>query len=138
MRLLVFVLVLLAACQQRTVSSSDVNNADTITDTTLSGKWILNSGLDTMPTREAFISFGPAKNIFTGNSGCNHMSGTYTRDGVKIQFNERIILTKMACAEYNEYRFIDKLVTTNNYRLNGNTLQLRIDSITALTFQRKN
>ncbi|MDB5191739.1 MAG: protein of unknown function Meta and HslJ [Segetibacter sp.] len=83
------------------------------------------------------ITFKPTAKVFTGNTGCNTMSGSFNFGGNDLQFNKRIATSKMACNEYNETAFLDAMKKVDNYTINGDRLELRQGSTLLLAFNRK-
>ena len=75
--------------------------------------------------KDAFISFNVGDKRFSGNGGCNQMSGNYTIDGRDIHFGE-VISTKMACADIEfETAFLSTLNSVNRYEVAGTDLLLK-------------
>src|SRR5438874_2020204 len=75
----------------------------------ISGKWSLipASESDTAGGHFPEIQFDVKESKFSGNTGCNRMSGTYfIADSGMIRFNEKMITTRMFCAGYNESAFL--------------------------------
>ncbi len=50
-------------------------------------------------------NFDLQRGRFTGNTGCNSMSGNFVKKEDGLLFNEDIITTKKACEDYNEKTF---------------------------------
>ena len=61
---------------------------------------------------------------FSGNTGCNSISGGFFIEKDALRFGENMISTKMACAGYNEKTFIENLIKTNRYEIKNGVLQL--------------
>jgi heat shock protein HslJ len=75
--------------------------------------------------RDAFIDFRIDEKRFSGNGGCNQISGNYTLDKNEIKFNE-IISTKMSCEDIAfENTFLDLLKRVDHYEQKGNDLVLK-------------
>jgi heat shock protein HslJ len=75
--------------------------------------------------RDAFIDFRIDEKRFSGNGGCNQISGNYTLDKNEITFNE-IISTKMSCEDIAfENTFLDLLKRVDRYEQKGNDLVLK-------------
>jgi heat shock protein HslJ len=75
--------------------------------------------------RDAFIDFRIDEKRFSGNGGCNQISGNYTLDKNEIQFTE-IISTKMSCEDIAfENIFLDLLKRVDRYEQKGNDLILK-------------
>lgn len=75
--------------------------------------------------------------IFTGNTGCNSMSGSFNFSGNDIKVNPNIRTSKMACNEYDESAFLSSLVKVDNYSINNDMLELKKGNTTVLAFTRK-
>jgi heat shock protein HslJ len=75
--------------------------------------------------RDAFINFEINEKRFTGNAGCNQISGNYTLDKNDIHFNE-VISTKMSCEDIAfENTFLDLLNKVDRFEQKGNDLLLK-------------
>jgi len=75
--------------------------------------------------RDAYINFEVAEKRFTGNGGCNHISGNYTLDKNEISFGE-VISTKMACPDIEfENTFLSTLNSITRYEVKGDDLILK-------------
>ncbi|MCY7422562.1 MAG: META domain-containing protein [Chitinophagaceae bacterium] len=75
--------------------------------------------------------------IFTGNTGCNSMSGSFNFSGNDIKVNPKIRTSKMACNDYDESAFLNSLVKVDNYNIINDMLELKQGNTTVLTFKRK-
>ena len=109
-------------------------------DTTkLDGIWFLQPVLasDTGMGKIPRIELNLSTKRFTGNTGCNSMSGTFDFTDSSLQFNQRIITTKMACIGYNEKAFLESLLRTNSYRLQNGMLILLFDQTELSRWARK-
>ena len=109
-------------------SDTTTPNNSTADTTTLNGNWYLIPVMasDTAAGKLAQLNFSIDEKKFTGNSGCNSMSGNFQLTDSSLVFNERIMLTKMACIGYNEQAFIENLLRTNNYTFDNGVLILRV------------
>ena len=105
-----------------------------VADTTLEGNWQLQPVLasDTASGKIAEINFSLLQSKFTGNTGCNRMSGSFIRNGNVLKFDEQVMTTKMACPGYNEKAFMDNLFLTNNFKIENGVLML-MNNETALS-----
>ncbi len=75
--------------------------------------------------RDAYINFEVIDKKFTGNGGCNQISGNYTLDKNTIRFGE-VISTKMSCVDIEfENVFMSTLSSIDRYEANGNDLLLK-------------
>ena len=111
-----------------------------VTDTTkLDGLWFLDPVLvsDTATGKIPRFTLNLSTKKFTGNTGCNDMSGTFDFTDSTLQFNQRIITTKMNCVGYNEKAFLENLLRTNSYRLQGGMLILMFDQTELSHWTRK-
>lgn len=109
-------------------------------DTTkLGGLWFLQPVLasDTATGKIPRLEFNLASKRFTGNTGCNNMSGSFDFTDTTLQFNQRIITTKMVCVGYNEKAFLESLLRTNSYKLENGMLILMFDQTELSRWTRK-
>ena len=75
--------------------------------------------------RDAYINFEAAEKRFTGNGGCNQISGNYSLDKKNIHFGE-VISTKMSCPDIEfENTFLSILNSIDHYEQRGNDLLLK-------------
>ena len=104
-------------------SSSIHNNVDT---TVVSGTWQLLPVLasDTSAGKIPQLNFNLKTNKFSGNSGCNAISGEFMINNDALTFSKNIISTRMACPGYNEKAFLESLLKTNRYEIKNGVLQL--------------
>lgn len=107
------------------VAKTTVNN-DWYLDSTFDGEWFLQPGLpsDTATGKIPIIRFNTFKKTFTGNNGCNSISGSFTTDKSRLVFSGAITSTKMLCTGYNEKAFMDNLQRTNQYKFVNGVLVL--------------
>ena len=102
------------------------NDRDT---TSLAGSWYLIPALpaDTGAGKTPQLNINLSAKTFSGNTGCNSMSGSFDYTDSSLVFNERIMLTKMACTGYNEEAFIKNLLRTNRFRFEDSALILMVE-----------
>ena len=75
--------------------------------------------------RDAFINFDANEKRFTGNGGCNQISGKYRLDKNNIHFSE-VVSTKMSCEDIAfENSFLAILNSVNKYEMRRNDLLLK-------------
>ena len=75
--------------------------------------------------RDAYINFEAAEKRFTGNGGCNQVSGNYSLEKKNIHFGE-VISTKMSCEDIQfENTFLSTLNSIDHYEQRGNDLLLK-------------
>ena len=66
----------------------------------LEHKWkLLKIDNEAVGESPVYIQFNMEEGTFSGNAGCNHMSGGYTLDGDRIEFGQTAI-TLMYCEQY--------------------------------------
>jgi len=109
-------------------------------DTTkLGGLWFLQPVLpsDTATGKIPRLEFNLGSKRFSGNTGCNNMSGSFDFTDTTLQFNQRIVTTKMACVGYNEKAFLESLLRTNSYKLQNGILILMFDQTELSRWTRK-
>ncbi|MCW3113647.1 MAG: protein of unknown function Meta and HslJ [Segetibacter sp.] len=82
------------------------------------------------------LTLNAARQVFTGTTGCNSMSGSFNFSNKDIQFGRNIVTSKMACNEYDESSFLAALKKADNYNLSGNMLEIRQGNTLLLTFRR--
>jgi heat shock protein HslJ len=82
------------------------------------------------------LTLNPSRQVFTGTTGCNSMSGSFNFSNNQIQFGRNIVTSKMSCNEYDESAFLNALRKADTYTLNGNTLELRQGNTLLLTFRK--
>ena len=115
------------------------NNSIAPDDTTIAGIWVLQPVLasDTAAGRIPQLNFNLVTKKFTGNTGCNDMSGNFFIRKDSLSFNEQIITTRKACEGYNEKAFINNLTKTNRYKIVDGVLQLMSDQTILSKWTRK-
>ena len=75
--------------------------------------------------RDAYINFEVGEKRFTGNGGCNQISGNYILEKTNIHFTE-VTSTKMSCSDIEfENVFVSTLSSINRYEVKGNDLLLK-------------
>jgi heat shock protein HslJ len=140
-------LTFLLACQQPDTKQTQKDTAAAALSTTrvqkapdstvLNGPWYLQPVLasDTASGKRATLQLDLKKSRFTGNTGCNNMSGKfwYSAKDSSISFSEKLITTKMACPGYNEKAFLRSLLLTTHYKLNNGVLTLLAEDNTELS-----
>ena len=113
--------------QQAGDSTPDTSvQAQNTPDTTIAGTWYLVPVLasDTATGKIPYLKFDLSEKRFSGNTGCNNMSGSFEIDHTALSFGANMISTKMACPGYNEKPFMDNLLKTNGYEIKDGVLQL--------------
>ncbi len=106
----------------------------------MAGKWQLIPAIDsdTAGGHIAEIQIDVKESKFSGNTGCNRMSGTFfASDSATIQFSDKMITTRMFCSGYNESAFLQNLLRVNNYKFRKGLLVFSVGDIEVLRWKRK-
>lgn len=85
--------------------------------------------------RDAFLEFTPVEKRFTGNGGCNRISGQYSLEKKdRIRF-ENVISTKMSCNDIAfETSFLSLLNEVDRFKMEDNALVFRDGNDVILKF----
>jgi heat shock protein HslJ len=105
----------------------------------MGGKWQLIPAMDsdTANGHMAEIQIDTKESKFSGNTGCNKMSGTFfASDSASIQFSDKMITTRMFCSGYNESAFLQNLLRVNNYKFRKGMLIFSVGDIEVLRWKR--
>jgi heat shock protein HslJ len=88
--------------------------------------------------RDAYLEFAWVDKRFTGNGGCNNISGKYTFEKKKnIHFSD-VISTKMSCPDISfETTFLETLNSVERFETEGNRLLLKDGKKTVLVLEGK-
>jgi heat shock protein HslJ len=105
----------------------------------LAGEWFLVPVLasDTAAGKLPFIRFNLAQRRFTGFTGCNQMSGSFTLQADQLRLDQNISFTKTTCAGYNEKEFITNLLRVDHYKIKDGVLWLTTDQTPIAKWMRK-
>ena len=87
-------------------------------------------------TRTPTVTLNASNLVFTGNTGCNSMSGSFNFNNQNIKIGRNIVTSKMSCNEYNESNFLSALKKADSYTLNAKTLELRQGNTKLLAFRK--
>jgi len=123
-------LFLLATICRSNIQNIGVQNSTGVWVTqdtaTIAGNWYLIPVLpsDTAAGKIPTLNFDLAAGRFSGNDGCNSMSGSFFIKEDAMRFGENMISTKMACPGYNEKPFVDNLLKANRFMIKDGVLQL--------------
>jgi heat shock protein HslJ len=85
-------------------------------------------------TRTPSLTINATRAVFTGNTGCNSMSGSFNFSEKDIQFGRNIVTSKMSCNEYDESNFLSLLKKADTYTVSGNRLEIKQGNTVLLTF----
>lgn len=104
----------------------NANNISITTDSSLNGTWYLIPVLasDTAAGKLPTLTINLKKKQFTGNDGCNDISGTFVTAEDKLTFSDNIKGTKIECKGYDEKAFLHNFLLTSNYKIEDSTLSL--------------
>lgn len=80
------------------------------------------------------LEFNTNEKRVSGTTGCNQLSGNYTTTGNTFQFGSNMVLTKMACPQYDENNFLNAMNSINRFAIKGDQLQLLKDSTLVMVF----
>ena len=105
----------------------------------LSGKWYLVPALesDTATGRIPEIQFDIKESRFTGNTGCNRMSGSFLATDSTLHFSEKMITTRMYCTGYNESAFLQNLLRVESYKYRKGMLIFTVGNVEVFRWTRK-
>lgn len=110
----------------------------------LAGQWELNyitgvriafEGL--YPEAKPTLNFAAPFKEVSGNTSCNAFSTKLSIEGQKITISQPGAMTMRHCEGEGEMRFMEMLKKVNNYSVDGNTLTLLHNDVTAMTFTKK-
>lgn len=74
---------------------------------------------------------------FTGNSGCNNLSGSFLKTGNDVKF-DKIAMTRMFCQDVEENLFVNNLNDVSKVKLeNGQLILSNADDMVLLKFKKK-
>lgn len=102
-------------------------------------KWMLTEvdGI-AVRTNKPYIEFDRAAQRFSGDGGCNRISGGFEVNGTSLKFS-RVISTRRACLDGGIQRiendFLNRLERTNAFQVGSNTLRLYDGDTLVLTFK---
>jgi len=141
--LFIAIAIILCAFTKQNIGSNHFtlknNSSPAADDTTIAGNWVLQPVLasDTATGSIPKLNFNLTSKKFSGNTGCNEMSGSFFIRKDSLSFNEDMIATKKKCKGYNEKAFIDNLTKTNHYKIVDGVLQLMNDQTILSKWTRK-
>ena len=134
-------MLLALACQQpeakkiakdstaATAQASAIQVRQTPPDSTiLQGTWYLQPVLpsDTATGKRATLQLDVKKSRFTGNTGCNNISGKFwfSASDSSISFSEKMVTTRMACPGYNEKAFLKSMLQVTHFKVENGVMTL--------------
>jgi heat shock protein HslJ len=140
---LLFAFVSLASGQQAQTDSVKSTTPASVTKkpglTALKGKWFLLPALDsdTATGRVPEITLDITKGTFSGNTGCNRMSGTFLATDSTLSFSDKMVTSRMYCAGYNESAFLQNLLRVDSYKFKKGWLVFMVEGIEVFRWTRK-
>lgn len=76
--------------------------------------------------KDAYIRFSPADKRFSGNAGCNRISGNYTLEKKNHIWFGETVSTRMSCEDIAfETAFLSALTSVSRYEIRDNALLLK-------------
>jgi heat shock protein HslJ len=75
--------------------------------------------------RDAYLEFHEGEKRFSGNGGCNQVSGNYVLDKRELSFND-VISTKMSCPDIEfETLFLQLLSEVDRYEMENDDIVMK-------------
>ena len=90
-----------------------------------------NNDMIVQPIQPEAFTLTFAEGRVQGATDCNHFSGAYTADDRKIQFDDKMAMTKMYCEGSQETEFVKMLLEVRSYFFNSEgrlILEIKFDS----------
>jgi putative lipoprotein len=134
----VFISMLALGTQLACAASSSSANPTPLEGTTwqlieVNGRPVASAG-----ERSAHLQFGPDSGRVVGSTGCNRLTGTYSRDGATLRFGPAAT-TRMACLDSQrndqERDLLEALQATERHEIAGNTLALHSSARVVARFE---
>ena len=115
--LVIFLIALLSSCG---------NTADTVTEETFDGEYVLTNLQGYQVTSEEItITFNPIGNTVSGNLGCNRFSANYHQNGRAVSFTTPITTRKQCEGKMRrERRILSSIEDVSKFVPNGKEFQL--------------
>lgn len=129
--IIAFAATLIFGSCNSTKKTSAQSNAVATSTQSLTGTWELDHVANPTgtfeqlyTTRKPSITFDEKAGTFNGYTGCNTMSGKMKMEKNIINFDEEMMMTKMACQGEGEKIFLDNLKKINHYSISKDGQQL--------------
>ncbi len=105
----------------------------------LAGKWYLKNDhhADSSNSRVPEIDFDVMQYHFSGSTGCNRMSGSFTATETELHISDKMITTRMYCSGYDEMGFLKGLLKTDGYHFKNSLLIMTSGDSLIATWTRK-
>jgi heat shock protein HslJ len=92
---------------------------------------VYNNDMIVRPLQKEAFTLTFADGRVQGATDCNHFSGAYTADDHKIQFDDKMAMTKMYCEGSQETEFVKMLLEVHSYLFTSKgelILEIKFDS----------
>ncbi|XWW45585.1 META domain-containing protein [Fibrella sp. USSR17] len=89
------------------------------------------------PDRRPTLTFDPAAQRLSGNSGCNSFNGPMPISGSAFRFPDAVAITRKMCPGSGEETFLSAIKRVNRFAVSGDTLTLLTGDIAVMRFVRK-
>ncbi len=135
------IILVLISCS-RTKQTSEIKVAEKSNTIYLNGNWQLQMlfASDNKWIKIPFIYIDVNNKTFTGNSGCNTISGKLIINKSYLAFDKNMISTEMACVDArsnnDENSFLSALLKINKFFINNDELELGQGEIVIMKFKR--
>ncbi|CAN5196929.1 hypothetical protein BH09BAC2_BH09BAC2_19210 [soil metagenome] len=137
----VFAALIISGCKtsKKVTGTTNSTTESKVYGAVLSGSWQVQHlwGVDDASLKPSFIQINFTDKTFTGNSGCNDISGTLNLTTENIYFNKNITTGSAPCTGYNEKGFTNLLIRINQFNVENNVLELSQDNIVLISFKKK-
>jgi heat shock protein HslJ len=119
---LLFAMQCNAGAQVPPGTDNKINKSQSIS--ALAGKWYLEHDVDSDSSfhRLPEIDFDIVQYHFSGSTGCNRMSGSFTATEKSLHISNKMITTRMFCPGYDEMSFLKNLLKVDGYHFNNDSL----------------
>ncbi len=113
--------------------------SENINTNNLSGTWQLEMvfASDNHWPKAPFLNFDVKNKTYSGNSGCNSISGKFIINESYLAFDKNIISTKMSCQGNYEKTFLSALLKINRFTIIKDEMELGQGEIVLIRFKRK-
>lgn len=138
-RIFVIIIFAISIISCRTSKSSSRNTVKEKNNSYyLDGSWQLQMlfASDNSWTKVPVLNINLNDKTFSGNSGCNSISGKFTISENYLGFDKNIISTKMACPGNYERTFLSALQKITKYSINKDELELGQGEIVLIKLKR--
>jgi heat shock protein HslJ len=121
---LLFASLFVISAQVNPTTDSTDKKSRSISD--LEGKWYLQilHENDSSNNRIPEVQFDIKQNRFSGTTGCNQMSGSFSATDSTLHISDKMITTRMFCPGYNETGFLQNLLKIDGYHFKNGWLIL--------------